>query len=473
VKLSQAVATAILSTTAVSCLRDRPEEVEWPTTAFVRVNVVPMTGSDGIFVDQTVVVRGDRIVSIQDANEAQLPVGTRRIEGDGAFLIPGLADMHVHLEYFDDPALLQLFLVFGVTTVRNMDGRPKLLDWREQVRAGTLLGPSIYTAGPLLDGDPPLLADNMVIRNSDEGRAAVVSQDSAGYDFVKVYTNLPRDAYSTVLETARERGRHVVGHVPRTVTLIEAFEGGQRSIEHLGDYSDFIEADNSPLADSWHWSRRFLGMPIDETKVREIADRQRRAGVSTVPTMVQADRELVLPAVADSLLNRPEMEYLPAAAREYWTDLHDRVARRMDASDWELVGVGRSNRQTVVGSLHDAGVSILAGTDTPNPSVIPGVSLHAELRNLREAGLSPQAALAAATSEAARFMGEAHEWGTVASGQRADLVLVAANPLEDTGHAPAITGVMVRGRWLSREQLDTMLASLATASVRLDSARRP
>ena len=172
--------------------------------AFVGVTVLEMT-PDAVAErpDQTVVVQDGRIKAVGARGTIKAPPGAVEIDGAGKYLMPGLADMHVHLEHFEDPAILQLFLANGVTTVRNMDGRPYIVEWKRQIELGALMGPAIYTAGPLLDGDPPLRPDNTVVRNGAEARAAVLDQKAAGYDFIKVYTNLSAEAYRAILAAAQ------------------------------------------------------------------------------------------------------------------------------------------------------------------------------------------------------------------------------------------------------------------------------
>jgi hypothetical protein len=298
-------------------------------TVFVGVTVVGMTRSAESVPDQTVVVQGGQIQAVGARAEVVIPRDAVRIDGAGKFLLPGLADMHVHLEHFDDPAILNLFLVNGVTTVRNMDGRPRILDWKKQIEEGTLTGPAIYTAGPLLDGDPPLRSDNMVVRNAAEARSAVMDQKSAGYDFIKVYTNLSAEAYEAVVATAWEQDMPVAGHVPTAVGLKRAMSG-QASIEHLGDYAEAVEADDSPFRNGNQWFKRFLGMPVDRMKAALVGKEQARQGAWTVPTLVQADREL---APADQVRRwtaAPEAAYIPAAIRAAWEEQTRRVTARMD-----------------------------------------------------------------------------------------------------------------------------------------------
>ena len=276
-----------------------------------------MTRPDLIRPDQTVLIDGDRIVAIGPRDAVPVPEDVMLIDGTDKYLMPGLADMHVHLEYFDEPTVLDLFLANGVTTVRNMDGRDYLLEWRDQVSAGELVGPTIVTAGPLLDGDPPLRADNTVVTTADDARAAVTEQAQLGYDFVKVYTNLSADAYAAILDAADEHGLPVVGHVPRFVSIDEALASGQHAIEHLTDYADLVESDDSPFREGFHWSKLYFAMPADAEKFARAARQIAAAGVWSTPTAVQADRAIAPPAAIDDWLASPSMAYVGAAALEF------------------------------------------------------------------------------------------------------------------------------------------------------------
>lgn len=431
--------------------QDREEQKD--LSAFVGVTVIPMTEPGLVLPDQTVLVRDGRIAEVGPRTAVSVPAGARRIDGTGRYLIPGLADLHVHLEYFEDPGLLRLFLENGVTTVRNMDGRPHVLDWRGRIAAGELSGPTIVTAGPLLDGDPPLLDDNTVVRGAAEATRIVAEQHAAGYDFVKVYTNLSPEAYGAVLAAARERGVRVAGHVPREVGLDRVLADRLASVEHLDGYDDLIEADDSPFRNRWHWSKRYLAMPIDSERVRSAAERTAAAGVWNVPTLVEKEKTAPL-AEMRGWLDRSEVRRLPPAFRQAWDpagwdERRRRPLESMDAEDLALLAQGRRQRLALVKALREAGAGLLVGSDTPNPFVVPGHSTIEEIRLFVEAGLTPEEALAAATREAARFLGQEDEFGTVAPGRRADLVLLAANPLDDPAHLERRIGVMVRGRWLS------------------------
>jgi imidazolonepropionase-like amidohydrolase len=450
-------------TAGTASAQETKKEPAAPGTAFVGVHVIPMSGGVTILHDQTVLVQGDRITVIGPRDAVVVPEGTSVIDGTGRYLMPGLADLHVHLEHFESPDLLALFLANGVTTVRNMDGRPHILEWRRKIAAGELAGPTIVTAGPLLDGAPPLLPDNTVVKNAAEAAAAVAAQADAGYDFIKIYSNLSAEAWTAVLKTARERGLPVAGHVPQAVGIERVLGSGQISIEHLDGYDALIEADDSPFRKGWHWSKLYQGMPADGDKIRRAAERTAVARVWNIPTLVEKEQIAPLEEMV-GWLDRPEMRYLPAAARKAWDPRtwdpeRARLVKSMDAEARAILARGRENRLALVRVLHDSGAGLLVGTDTPRPFVVPGFSVLEELRLFTEAALPPERALATATREAGRFLGQ--DFGTVEEGRRADLLLLEGNPLDAVGHVARRTGVMVRGRWYPQAELQAMLDRLA------------
>src|SRR4051812_34075948 len=202
-----------------------PAEEGSGEVAFVGVTVVPMDTERRV-PDQTVVVRHGRIAEIGPSSTVQVPAGALRIDGQGRFLMPGLADMHVHLYTRDD---LLLFLANGVTFVRNMWGAPYDLVWRARIEQGSLLGPTIYTAGPLLDGSPPIWNGSVVVETAADAERVVTGQKKAGYDFIKVYKKLLPEAYDAIAATAKREGMTFGGHVPAAVGLEHALAAGQRS----------------------------------------------------------------------------------------------------------------------------------------------------------------------------------------------------------------------------------------------------
>jgi imidazolonepropionase-like amidohydrolase len=433
------------------------------TIAIVDATVIPMTSNTTALSNHTILVSGDRISAVLPASKISVPKGALRIDGRGKFAIPGLSDMHVHLEYFDQPDILGLFVANGVTTIRNMDGRPYLLEWKKKAAAGQLTIPRIYSAGPLLDGNPPVRPDNTVVSSAAEARDQVEQQAAAGYDFIKVYSALSPEVFREILTAASAKKIPVAGHVPRAIGIDAALAGGLRSIEHLADYASAIEADTSPFKGKGHWSKRYLSAPIDNERLATLAEKHAKAGAWSVPTLIQPLRELLR---ADEIKNRlasDEVHYIPASGRKQWQEMATRIASRMDNEDWALVADAARNRGLVVKAFHSASVAIAAGTDTPNPFVVPGFSLHDELGLLVETGLSPGEALAASTREAARLMSST-DWGTIAAGRSADLVLLQANPLDAIANTRRVEGVMLRGRWVSGEDRRGILDAIARTS---------
>ena len=455
----------ILSVTIAACGSPPPQRVEvgiGGDIAIVGVTVLTMAEGTPALPGHTVLISGDSIVAIGSEADIEVRAEATIVDGAGRFLMPGLADMHVHLEHSDDPGVLDLFLANGVTTVRNMDGRPYILEWRDRIARGELRGPRIHSAGPILDGDPPARDDNLAIGSGGEAGEAVRAQAAAGYDFVKVYTNLSAEAYSAIVEEAARHGLDVAGHVPRGVPVEEALASGMWSIEHVTELGDLVEAEDSPFRHGWHWSKLYLAMPVDTVRLVQAAALVADADVALVPTLVQSERALGNRATIDAWLREPEMGYIPAEAVDFWEQLATRSLDRMDEADWALVEAGRENRLALVRALYERGAQLLVGSDTPNPFLVPGFSLHGEMDHFEAAGIERGRILEIATRDAARFLGVLDEVGTVEVGKRADLVLLDADPRQSLATLRAPVGVVAGGRWLSREVLAGLLEEIGS-----------
>jgi hypothetical protein len=224
----------------------------------------------------------------------------------------------------------------------------------------------------------------------------------------------------------------------------------------LSDFDELIEADSSSVRGRFHWSKLYLAMAADSAKLIDAARLVAASGVWVVPTLAQADRGLAPLDSVNAWLAAPEMVHIPAEGREYWGDVARRSAARMDADDWSIVARGRANRRLLVRTLYEAGAKLAVGTDTPNPFLVPGFSVHDELAALVDAGLSPREALILGTRRAAELLRVSDNTGAVAVGMRADLLLLSDNPLAHIRHARRPVGVMVRGRWIPEAELAAM-----------------
>ncbi len=396
------------------------------------VTVVPMD-SPAIVANQDVVVRGNVIERIGPARDVKVPAGATVIEGRGKYLLPGLADMHVHLAAPSDPpgaaeAELLLFLANGVTTVRNMRGYPNHLVLRDRVARGESLGPNIVTAGPGLDGASA--------KSPEEGERAVREQKRLGYALIKVLPGLSLATYDAIAKTSREVGIPFAGHVPLDVGVLHAIDMGQLTIEHLDGYIE-LRPDYTPFT---------------EEKIRTFVQRTLQAGVWNVPTMAVMEADLGIVDLKE-LMARPELRYSPDSQVQEWIRL-----RRLDRAPKSAGVTMQRDRVLFLKALSDAHSRILFGTDSPQLFNVPGFSIHREMQRMAEAGMSNYEILRSATEKVGEYLGK--PCGVVRAGACADLVLLDGNPLENLTNVRRLSGVMVRGRWLAAGELQKRLEAI-------------
>jgi imidazolonepropionase-like amidohydrolase len=436
------------------------------TLAVTGVNVVDTNGGP-IRSNITVVVRGDRIADIGSSGQVKLPADARIVDGRGKFLIPGLWDTHVHMAFGDwvpggKEVALPLFVANGVTGVRDMGGDlDVLLRWRAEISRGSLVGPRIVLAGPMLDGPKMRFPSSVSITTPDDGRKAVDDLKAKGVDFIKVQSFIPRAAYFAVVDEARKQGLTLVGHVPDAIRASEASDSGQKSIEHLTGVfegcstaeDDFLKGPKSP--------RRFLET-YNELRAADLIARFARNRTWQIPTLVWERGQWLIDDIDTS--HDPLLKYAPSSWRtKTWPMFTESILKELDTDD---VSVRRNFVQKeleIVGAMHRAGVPFMAGTDTAaGVDVLPGFSLHQELEYFVKAGFTPLEALQTATRNPAEFLGLQDQMGTVEVGKLANLVLLDANPLDDIKNTRAIRAVILNGRLLTRSDLDSLLAQAAS-----------
>jgi imidazolonepropionase-like amidohydrolase len=419
-----------------------------PTTAFVGATVLPMD-SERRLEDHTVVVRDGRIVAVGPRASTPVPEGALTIDGSGRFLMPGLVDMHVHTWAASDAPM---FLAHGVTTVRNLFGNPQHLALRARIEKGELVAPTLVTAGPILDGEPPVWPGSFVVEDVDSARAAVEAHVEQGYDFLKVYNRLPLEAYEAIVAEARLAGLAVDGHTPDAVGYARVLAAGQRTVEHMSGIG-LVVAAGTPgtgwVGDNLGWGR------VDPELQKLWVERSVAAGVWLCPTFV-VFQKMLEPDLFARELGMEHVRHVPLVTRQFWKSMNERNTPEGRAAGRDSV----PPRMAFLEAFVDSGGRVILGTDMGNPLVVPGYSVHEELANFAAAGLTPFQALASATRSPAECLGLAQEFGTVAVGTRADLLLLEADPLLDVDNARDLQGVMVRGRWLDRAALDASLAAL-------------
>jgi Amidohydrolase family len=409
--------------------------------------------------DATVLLTDGTITAIG----RNIPVeNTKVVDGTGKFLIPGLWDMHVHCCNADDH-FFPLFLANGVTGIRDMGGPlEELKACRSNVENGIILGPRMVFSGPIVDGPKPIWPEiSFAVGTPEAGRKAVQSVQQSGADFVKVYSLLPRDAYFAIADEAKERHMVFAGHVPDTITAVEASDAGQKSFEHLlsvlrGCSSEEDELRTNPVQGQTQMElTREVIKSYDPDKARSLFRRFRKNGTWQCPTLA------VLHAIAHlddpAFRNDPRLAYLPRNVTADWNPTNDFRFKTWTHDDWDACRLRFAKQCELVGMMAGSGVGILAGTDTPNPYAFPGFGIHDELALLVKCGLTPRQALQAATINPARYFGWEQRMGTVEVGKAADLVLLDANPLEDIHNTTRIAAIFVRGQYLDRAALDQML----------------
>jgi len=414
---------------------------------FSHVNVISMTGEE-ILANQTVLIQDGKISRVGPSGTVTSPKNAIQIDGTGKYLIPGLADLHVHLFSSDD---LLSYVANGVTTVLNMDGSPAHLAWREQVRRGKLLGPTIYTAGPTTDGYPPLNEMFVTAENPQQARALIRETKRAGYDAIKLYGTLRPDVFRAILEAAAVEKIPVVGHINRQIGALEVLKSKQVLAAHLEDLL-FSRFDQPPT----------------DAELEEFANAIAASHITVTPNLNVNPTNIAQLTDLNAVLNSHEAQLLSPAAYSQWMPANNRNERNdQTAQQIEQMNQIQLILYKFVNLLNARGVPLVLGTDAA-PYGFPGFSAHQELAELVEAGLSPYQALLTATRNSGKFLSEnipnAPRIGTVSEGSTADLVLLSANPLIDIQNIRHIDGVMLNGRWLSSADLGKLQTAAQSRS---------
>lgn len=420
-----------LAVALAACGKQPPRVIEHRAqpgdVAIVDARIVPMD-REGELVAHTILIRGDRIVAVAPSKKVDT-TGATIIDAPGQWVMPGLADMHVHAQSKGD---LALFVLNGVTTVRDLFGFPEHLRWRDDIGKGALLGPTLLAAGPIFDGDPPVWPGSAVVTTPDAARAEVRKQKAAGYDWIKVYSGLSREVYDAILDEAKQVGLPVAGHVPKAVGVEAVLAGGgaQRTIEHLDGYVPFF------------------GDPPAQSLVEPTV----KSGVWNCPTLVVTDRFAYMDDPA-RLAGTRGLDFVSKVTLASWDPKNDFRLKTWTPEMFARHREKNAKRRALVGELQQAGARLVLGTDTGNPYVVPGFAVVDELGLLVASGLTPAQALRAATVAAAEVQGTPGAFGVIAPGARADLIILDGDPLADVRNAADPVMVILRGTPHARTEL--------------------
>ena len=447
-------------------------------TVFIHASLIPMT-SETVLPDQTVVVHGKQISAVGSGNQTAVPHNATVIDCNHAYLIPGLADMHMHLRnnWMSDAwpvSPLNLYLANGVTTIRCFGPMGKsgqyALTWRKDIDSGRLAGPRILTCGPQMRGHFKTNPEHMVIR-----------QKYQRFDFVKIYSYVTRNEYHAIVSTAKKLDFYTAGHIPFQVGLDGVLAEGMDEIAHIEELLwEFSEFDRRRYFDSeGEWMTYVIRdtfqalepylalMPQERERkldamVAPVVGKFKGLAIPVCTTLVVDDVIVQKLFEMDLFLQRPEIRYMPKGYIESLLAGDEKHQRQFKGGEVFAPFKYSLDKKLLTG-LKSMGQPLLLSTDagTGGMGIVPGFSLHDELEILVDNGFTPYEAIAAGTSVASKVVGRMNgqdDFGTILPGKRADLLLVEQNPLEDVANTRKIGGVMAAGKWYDRKALASMIA---------------
>ncbi|MFL1897435.1 amidohydrolase family protein [Aquimarina sp. 2-A2] len=426
-----------------------------PDTLFVikNVNIIPMTVDNTVIENATVIIDDKKIVGINTT----IPDGATIIDGKEKWLIPGLVDMHVHTHadinfkenkptqgatvFFNTQDVMGLYVANGITTTFNLDARVEHFAQRNEIASGKVMGPRMALAA-LIDGGEGW---GRKANTASDGRQAVRSAKAEGYNFIKVYSFLNADTFKAIVDEANKQGLKVVGHIPDVFrgNLEEVFVPHFDLVAHAEEYSKHSK--NKTVEDAQYFAK--------------LAKENNTWLISSLTTMIWIRSQL---KSLDEVQNSEYIKYLHPILQDRWLNPStNHYYKRTSPEFIATIDAYIDFHKKLIKAFNDAGVPIVAGTDSGIPVIIPGFSLHDELGLMVEASMTNEKVLLSATRLPAEWLGIDKETGTVEVGKYADLILLDKNPLEDIKNTRTVNGVFVSGTWVDKKRLDTMLSGLA------------
>ncbi len=380
------------------------------------------------------------------------------IDGQGKYALPGLAEMHAHIP--SPPTSIErteetlfLYLSNGITTIRGMLGHPSHLELRKAAEQGELLSPRIFTSSPSLNGNS--------VTTTEEARQKVISYKNDGYDFLKIHPGIKLDVFDELVKTADESGISFSGHVPVDVGIQHVLESKYASIDHVDGFLEGLVPGSANVNpnDNGFFGYNFTQL-ADTSKIDELVELSKENKVWIVPTQSLFERWFA-PIDGETLLQQPEMKYMPASTLSEWRKRKEASTgpgTNFDETQWEtFIDI----RRKLIYALNKTGQGLLLGSDAPQLFNVPGFSIHHEMDGLLKSGLSPLEIIQTGTINPALFFDMESVFGQLKEGMAADILLVNSNPIEDINALEDLYGVMVRGIWLSEEDINQKLQQIA------------
>lgn len=439
----------------VSC--DQAQEKISPSATIIfNTNIIDVRSGE-ILKNRQVVIDSGRIQSILESIKNEKGY-TTNIDGTGKYLIPGLAEMHAHIPPPSTDAqrieeTLFLYLSNGITTVRGMLGDPMHLELKKKAQSGELLSPRIFSSSPSLNGNS--------VKTIEEASEKVKAYQKAGYDFLKIHPGIQRAVFDQVVKTANEVGIPFAGHVPVDVGIRHALESQYASIDHVDGFLEGLVPESENVDPTKNGFFGFAFTPLaDTSKIDELVQLAKQNEVWIVSTQSLFERWFA-PVSADKLLEQHEMKYMPASTLKNWKDRKEQSTAEttgFNEAQWQKFD---SIRKQLILALNRDGHGMLLGSDAPQLFNVPGFSIHHEISGMVRAGMTPLEIIQSGTVNPATFFKMSDTFGEIKEGFDADLILIDANPLENLKALQQISGVMVRGHWLSKETIDGRLKEIA------------
>ncbi|WP_103070639.1 amidohydrolase family protein [Aquimarina sediminis] len=427
-------------------------------TAILITNATVIDVNKGTVIEkQQIVVDSGKIKKI--TNTIKNPEEyTTSINAEGKYIIPGLAEMHAHIprppvskERIKE--VLFLYLSNGITTIRGMLGHTSHLELKQHAVSKKIISPRIFTSSPSLNGNS--------VKTKEEAIAKITAYQKEGYDFLKIHPGITKDVFDQIVKTAHEIGIPFSGHVPVDVGIKHAMESKYASIDHIDGFLEGLvpESENVNPKDNGFFGYNFTQL-ADTTKIDGLVQLAFDNNVWIVPTQSLFERWFA-PISADELLKDPEMVYMPASTLENWKQRKNRYTEEnpnFNTKQWQQF---ISIRRILLKKLHDSGHKVLLGSDAPQLFNVPGFSIHHEIDGMIKTGLTPLDILQSATIRPAVFLNKEDTFGQIKEGLDADLVVLDTNPLENIQALKQVSGVMVRGIWISKKTIDQKLKKIA------------
>jgi imidazolonepropionase-like amidohydrolase len=446
----------ILFAFSLAACNQAQEQISPTATLISDVNIVDVR-SGSILENRQVVIDSGKIKRILESIENK-EAYSNHIDGNRKYLMPGLAEMHAHIpppsagnQRIDE--VLFLYLSNGITTIRGMLGDPAHLELREKSANGEILSPRIFTSSPSLNGNS--------IPTPEEASAKVASYQNAGYDFLKIHPGIKLEVFDQLVRTANAVGIAFAGHVPVDVGIRHALESKFASIDHVDGFLEGLvpESANVKSNENGFFGYNFTDL-ADPSKIEELVKMAKENEVWIVPTQSLFTKWFA-PTSTAAMLALPEMKYMQASTLKTWKQRKEQATGEgtsFDKTKWQKFD---AIRKQLIKNLQDNGHGMLLGSDAPQLFNVPGFSIHKEMQDMADAGMTNLEIIQSGTINPAIYFDMESVFGEVKEGLEADLILVEDNPLEDLGALQNISGVLRQGKWLPAETIDSRLAEIA------------